>query len=287
MRWTAGLLALSLTVASLSAAPRRVRELDRLAKGLEPDSTAVYQRTPHRDLRLHIFNPPGHRPTDRRAALVVIHGGGWAGGEPRWFYPIADHFRDLGLVGICIEYRLLGQHRNHTVFDCVRDGRAAVRYVRRHAAELGIDPRRVIVSGGSAGGHVAVGTAMFSEVDPPGAPPDISPVPDALVLFYPVIDTSADGYGQKKIGDRWRELSPVEHVRSCLPPTLVLHGDGDTVTPHVGAVRFHQRMLASGNDCILITQPGGVHGYFVFDLALYDEMLRQVIGFLRARGLIP
>lgn len=281
------LLALGITAGSAAQKRvKRVRALDALAKDLEPDAKRVYKRTPHRDLHLHIFNPAGHKSTDRRAAFVVIHGGGWSGGEPRWFYPLADHFRKLGLVGVSIEYRLLRGHKENTVFDCVKDGRSAIRHLRKHARELGIDPDRIIVAGGSAGGHVAATTALIESVNDPADDLTISPVPNALVLYFPVIDTSEKGYGKTKIGDRWKELSPVEHVRPGLPPTLVLHGDADTVTPYAGAVRFHQRMLAADNDSILVTHPGGVHGYFVFDLKLYARVMRQTTSFLKARGMI-
>lgn len=282
------LLALVLLVAGLAPAhaARRVRALDAIAAKLEPTRSVVYKQVGGRDLMLHIFNPAGHKKTDRRAAIVVIHGGGWTGGTPRWFYPISDHFAKLGVVGISIEYRLLKKGTNVTVFDCVRDGRSAIRYVRQHAAELGIDPDRIIASGGSAGGHVAAGTALFENVNEAGEDLTISAIPNALVLLYPVIDTGEKGYGQKKIGERWKELSPVDNVRAGLPPTLIFHGDGDTVTPYAGAALFHQRMLEAGNDSILITHPGGVHGYLIFDLKLYEEGMLTATRFLQARGLI-
>src|SRR5439155_382516 len=126
-----------------------------------------------------------------------------------------------------------------TVFDCVKDARSAVRYVRAHAGELGIDPQNIIVSGGSAGGHLAVATAIFSGVDEVGEDTSVSPVPNALVLLFPVIDTSKEGYGNAKIGERWKELSPAHNVRSGLPPTIIFHGTGDTTCPFKGAQMFH------------------------------------------------
>lgn len=282
------LLLLALLTISLvpAHAARRVRALDAIAADLEPTRNVVYKSIGDRELHLHIFNPAGHKKTDRRAAIVVIHGGGWTGGTPRWFYPISEHFAKLDVVGISIEYRLLKKGSGITVFDCLKDGRSAIRYVREHADELGIDPSRVIAAGGSAGGHVAAGTALFESVNEPGDNLQISAVPNALVLLYPVIDTGEKGYGQRKIGERWKELSPVDNVRASLPPTLIFHGDADTVTPYRGAVLFQQRMLAAGNDSILITHPGGVHGYLIFDLKLYEEGMLAATRFLQARGLI-
>lgn len=271
---------------TFGAPARRVRALDSLAATLEPDHKLAYKTVDGRELKLHFFNPPNLAPSEQRAAFVVIHGGGWSGGEPRWFYPIADHFAKRGLVGVSIEYRLLSKSSKTTVFDCVKDGRSAIRFLRSHAGELGIDPNRIIVAGGSAGGHVAVGTALFDRIDDPNDDVLVSAVPDALILLYPVIDTSDKGYGQKKIGDAWRELSPMDHVRAGLPPTLTFHGDADRVTPYPGAARFHELMLAAGNDSILVTHPGGDHGYLIFDLDLYRNFLAQTTSFLKARAII-
>ena len=259
------------------------RALDPLAAELEPDRTITYKVVKDRELKLHVFEPEGHKPTDSRPVFLVIHGGGWRNGEPRWFYPIADEFRNQGMYAISLEYRLLSQGKDNTVFDCVKDGRSAVRFVRSHADELGIDPKRIVVAGGSAGGHVAAGVALFDEVNEDTDDLKISCRPDLLVLFYPVIDTSEKGYGQQKIGDRWQELSPVDHVRKGLPPTIVFHGTGDKVTPYSGAVEFQQKMRAAGNVCELISHENGRHGYFVFDLVLYKQEMSRLTKFLQAR----
>lgn len=263
------------------------RPLDALAAELEPTRTEVYKRVAGRELRLHIFEPEGHRPTDRAPAFVAIHGGGWTGGNARRFYPFASHFQKLGMVGISIDYRLLNKPAGTTVFDCVKDGRSAIRYIREHAAELGIDPGRIVAGGGSAGGHVAAGTALFDGVDEANDNPKVSSTPNLLVLYYPVIDTSEAGYGQKKIGGKWREISPAHQVKPGLPPTLVLHGTGDTTTPFAGAKAFHEAMKRAGNECSLIAHEGGRHGYFIFDLKLYEQAMKQTEDFLKKYGMLP
>lgn len=276
-----------LASSSLSAVQAQLnRPLEAIAAKLEPTRTVVYKQADDRKLHLHVFEPVGHKTTDRRPAFLTIHGGGWTGGDARRFYPIADWFRQKGFLGISLEYRLLNAKTKATVFDCVKDGRSAVRYIRSHADELGIDPQKIVVSGGSAGGHVAAGTALFDNVNEDSDDLTVSPQPNVLVLFYPVIDTSAEGYGQKKIGDRWKDISPVHHIRKSLPPTLILHGTGDTVTPYAGAKSFFDQMQTAGNHCELVSHPDGRHGYFIFDLQLYEEAMQKTLTFLQTQQIL-
>jgi len=260
--------------------------VDELAKDLQPTRKMVYKRVGGQELLLHLFEPAGHRPTDRRACFIAIHGGGWTGGQPRRFYPFAAHFTRLGMVGVSIQYRLVKPGSSVTPFECVKDGRSAVRYLRAHATELGIDPQKIIACGGSAGGHVAAATALFTGVDEPGEDTTVSSVPNALVLLFPVIDTSKEGYGHALCGSRWREISPRHRVTPNLPPTLVFHGTGDTVTPFAGAREFHDAMLQAGNRCELVIHEGGQHGYLMRDRALLDDMFRKTERFLASQGIL-
>jgi acetyl esterase/lipase len=161
-----------------------------------------------------------------------------------------------------------------------------MRHLRVHAAELGIDPQKIIVSGGSAGGHLAVSTALFDKVNEEGDDLAVSASPNALVLLFPVIDTSKEGYGQAKIGERWQELSPAHNVRAGLPPTLIFHGTGDTVTPFAGAKAFHEAMLKAGNRSELDVNDGGVHGYLMRDKVLFDDTMKKTDAFLKSLGLL-
>lgn len=285
LRWAA-LIALLVIGGRLATAAELPRPLDPIAAKMEPDRKILYKTVGDRKLYLNVFDPPGFKPTDKRAAYVAIHGGGWTGMTPRYFYPFADHFAKLGMAGFSIEYRLASTARKSTVFDCVKDARSAIRHIRSHAAELGVDPDKIVVAGGSAGGHLASATSLFSNVNEATDDLSVSPEAAAMILYYPVIDTSAKGYGQKKIGDRWKELSPVDNVRPGLPPTLLLHGTGDTVTPFPGAKLFTERMKSAGNDIQLITHKDGRHGYFIFDLKLFAEAMKQTEAFLKEQKLL-
>lgn len=275
-------LILPLTV---SAQDTPTRPLDPVAKSLQPDRMETYREVAGSTLKLHIFEPAEHQSSDQRSAFVIIHGGGWTGGYPWRCYPFADYFRRQGMVAISVEYRLLNKPPGTTVFDCVQDGQAAVRYVRQNAARLGINPDQIVVSGCSAGGHVAAETALYPDQPISEHPAKlqhsaISCRPNAMVLYYPVIDTSAEGYGQKKIGENWQQLSPVHQVRANLPPTIVFHGTGDTVTPWKGAERFQKKMKAAGNDCELVSHADGVHGYLIFDVELFSQAMEKTRQFL-------
>jgi dipeptidyl aminopeptidase/acylaminoacyl peptidase len=101
-----------------------------------------------------------------------------------------------------------------------------------------------------------------------------------------VIDTSKEGYGNAKIGERWKELSPAHQVRAGLPPTITFHGTGDTVCPFKGAQLFHDAMLQAGNRSELVVNEGGVHGYVMRTQPLFEECLKKADAFLRSLGLL-
>ena len=152
--------------------PSKKRNLDysgQLSAELTPDRKVTYKEVDGRELKLHLFLPEGWKATDKRPCFHIIHGGGWAGMDPGRMYPFAaEMVKRRGMVGICPEYRLYKSDKSVTVFDCVKDARSSVRYVRSHAGELGIDPGKVVVSGASAGGHLAAATALFDEVNEKG-----------------------------------------------------------------------------------------------------------------------
>jgi acetyl esterase/lipase len=283
------LLAFASSVLAQTPAPKPKTANDYVAQlvaKLSPTRKIVYKKVADREMSLHVFQPEGWKAADKCVCYITIHGGGWTGMGPERMYAFADHYAKLGLVSISVQYRLASTKTNTTVFDCVKDVRSAVRYVKAHAGELGIDPGKIIVSGGSAGGHLAASTAMF-DVNEDSDDLKVSPTPNALVLLFPVIDTSKDGYGNAKIGERWKELSPAHNVRPGLPPTITFHGTGDTTTPFKGAQIFHDAMLKAGNRSELVVNEGGAHGYLMRTQPLYDECLAKTDAFLKSLNLLP
>jgi acetyl esterase/lipase len=124
-----------------------------------------------------------------RPAIAFFHGGGWSGGDRSEFYEACKRYAEKGFVTLSFEYRLCvtedGKIPNPeiTPVECVKDARSALRWMKENAASLKIDPNRIVVAGQSAGGQLAWGTAMFDDINEESDNRDISPEPDALLLF--------------------------------------------------------------------------------------------------------
>ena len=238
-------------------------------------------------MRLHVFKPKGWTETDRRPALVFFFGGGWTRGTPERSASYAKWAATLGMVGIAPDYRTK-ERFDTTPLESVADGRAAVRWVEAHADTLGIDPKKIVVGGSSAGGHVALWTAI--EHTPPGSAANEAPriKPAALVLVSPVSDTSSNtGYTPKRFGGNTEALSPVHQLDAKMPPVLVFHGDADPTVTNRQSIALRDKLLAGSNTCKFITVPGGNHG-FQSQLPEWKDKSRDIMKeFLAKEGILP
>ena len=259
--------------------------MGRLVKTIKPDRFVYYKTVENKKLRMDIFEPVG-APETSRPCFLAIHGGGWTSGGPGSMYAYCQWAARQGMVSVSIQYRRYKTDPGVTVFDCVKDARSAVRYLREHAEELHIDPNKIVTCGASAGGHLATATAQFRNINDSKDNPAVSAEPNAVIMLSPVIDTSTEGYGNAKIGNRWKELSPAHCVVPGLPPMLTLHGTADTTTPYKGARKFHEAMLREKNDSTLITQEGAIHCYMFKDEALYKKSLSEIAVFLKKQNFI-
>ncbi len=161
----------------------RLRALPRLAISLwlaatcalaaEPDWTSpvgeiqTYKQTASGPLTLAIVRPESWRPDDHRPAIVFFHGGGWVGGPAGQFNEHSRYFASRGLVCIQVRYRFVPVKTTVPPVVCIQDARSAMRWVRSHARELGIDPHRIAGAGASAGGHLAAHTGLVATGDDP------------------------------------------------------------------------------------------------------------------------
>ena len=215
------------------------------------------------ELQLHIFKPEGWSADDQRPAVVFFFGGGWVGGKPNQFYPHCRDLAGLGMVAISAEYRIKGKHGTSPLA-CVEDGKSAVRYLRANAKQLGLDPDRIVAGGGSAGGHVAACTGVIKGLDAEAEDKSVSSIPNLMILFNPVIDTSPKkGYGANKVpGGDPLIISPLHHAHKDQPPSIIFHGDADT-TVKIDSIRaFYRKTTKLGGTCTLAEFEGAGHGFF-------------------------
>jgi len=209
------------------------------------------------ELKAYVFSAQKASAGQRRPAIVLFHGGGWTTGDPEWAFPRAKHFAERGMVAVAAQYRL-SDEKTVTPLEAMDDARAVIRWTRKHADSLGIDPKRIAAYGWSAGAHLAASAAIFDEKE---SGEDASAIPNALVLISPAVSLASDGWVQRLLGQRGHaeDISPDEHVRRGLPPSLILEGSDDTVTPLNGVKRFCERLRAAGNTCELHVYQGFGH----------------------------
>ena len=248
-----------------------------------PTAITTYKKSPQGELALHIFQPTA-TATAPRPAIVFFFGGGWVNGTPVQFYPECACFASQGWVAISAEYRIRTKHKT-SPFESVADGKSAIRWIRLHAAELGIDPNRIVAAGASAGGQVAAAAATLPGLDDLADDLKINPRPNALVLLYPVIDNGPGGYGAKEIGARYKEFSPMHNITAAVPPTLVFLGTKDHLIPVATAKEFQSRIQKTGGRCELELIEGAGHPIYSYKDAnppLRDTIERKSLSFLQS-----
>lgn len=223
---------------------------------------AVYKKVDDRELRLWIVKPDGWQAKDQRPAVVFFHGGGWTSGTPSQFNEQSEYLASRGLVCVNVEYRLLKGAPGDPPTVCCRDAKSALRWVRAHAKELGVDPDRIGAGGGSAGGHVAAFTGMVDGIDDPADDVKVSARPNALILFNPVFDNGPTGWGHARVGERYREFSPAHNISKDDPPTIVFLGTKDNLIPVKTVADFQAEMKRIGVRCDTHFYEGQAHGFF-------------------------
>lgn len=174
-----------------------------------------------------LYRPRGSRRPS--PSVLLIHGGGWTGSDGRWqMAPIAKQLARRGYVVLNITYRLAPKYIYPAPVD---DAREAIRWMRSHATENGIDPTRIAVYGYSAGGYLAAMTGYQGDVG------DIRAVvaggTPANLALYPGGDLIPQFLGgtKQQIPGKFVEASPVNYVSDRSPPTFVYHATGDTLVP--------------------------------------------------------
>jgi len=250
----------------------------------------IFKTIGHKKLRLYVFEPSKQQDTEDLPAIVFFHGGGFSGGKVTQFESQSHYLAHHGIVAILAEYRLIDRH-SITPFECVEDAKSAIRWIRSHANELGIHENRIVASGGSSGGHLAACTALIQGYDDGNEDLKVSSVPNALVLFNPVVNfpesfkKAASKYHNERL-NRAVEISPMHNIFKGAPPTIIFHGTADGSVPYQHVKLFCDEMENQGNRCELVPFEGRKHGFFNYNISELDfnETMEKTYEFLISLG---
>ena len=246
-------------------------------------STVVYKTIDSTSLTLNFYYPENLDESKAYPAMVFFFGGGWVEGNPEHLAPQAKYFAKRGVVGICADYRTYSRFET-TPFESLMDAKSAIRFIRKNAERFHIDPDKLIGCGGSAGGQLAAACALVDGYNQPGENTSVSTIPDALVLFNPVIDNGPGGYGYDKIGGKYKCFSPLHNIRAGAPPTIIFLGTADNLIPVETAKYYKMVMEKVGSRCDLFLYPGEKHGFFNKGKPHFDVTLEETAKFLKELG---
>ncbi len=200
-------------------------------------------------------------------AIGFFHGGGWAYGTPSEFYSTCRRYARKGFITFSFDYRLSVledgsvPHPEITPVECVKDARSALRWIRENASGLHINPEKIVAGGQSAGGQLALSTALIHSVNEGSDNLEISPVPNAILTYSGTVNTM-EAWADRLLGDRREEIwsiSPHHNLKVGLPPTLAFHGDKDCMVPLWTVKHFKRKSDLLNNNYELIILEGRSH----------------------------
>jgi acetyl esterase/lipase len=245
-------------------------------------------------LRLDIYRPVGS--SKARPGVLLLHGGGWVEGDKSSQRDLAVMLTRAGFVAIAVGYRLAKDDASRHPAQ-VDDVRRAVRWVRAHAGEIGVDPDRLGAFGHSAGGHLAaiLGTTEARGTGDPAlkdvssrvrcvvdccGPTDFTdesspPVGPSIAWMVP----NLFGKTRLEAPDAYRDASPVSHVDSRSAPTLIIHGNADDIVPLDQSRKLRDALVKAGVEVKLVELEG--EGHLFMQPEARDRMILETLAFLR------
>lgn len=233
--------------------------------GAQETKTEIYAEREERDLEIHLHFPPDWKASDSRASIIFFFGGGWKKGTPKQFLPQAEYFASRGMVTARADYRIKNKD-GVSPDDCVRDARSAVRWMKANADRLGIDPDKLVSSGGSAGGHLAACMMIPESVDAPGDDLSISTKPVAMVLFNPGMGSEDPEESPEFLAkvnndvELAKKLSPIIHLTKETPPSIMFFGSRDKLLKQTEPYWAKSKKLGVRSEKFIVEGVG--HGFF-------------------------
>lgn len=241
------------------------------------DTTKIY---------LKAFYPEPFDRTREYPAIVFFFGGGWSKRNIEQFEPQAKYFSKRGSVCFIADYRVKEIHQT-TPFESLKDAKSAIRFIRANANKLHINTSKIAAAGGSAGGHLAAATALIENYNESTDDLKQSCIPNALILFNPVIDNGPGGYGYNIIGDAYKNFSPLHNIREGAPPTILFLGTKDKLIP-VETAKYYQELMENVNSrCELYLYEDQEHGFFNYkNFEFYKKTVSEADKFLQSIGFL-
>ena len=263
---------------------------------ISSDSVHTYKSVEGHDLKIWVFNPTITSKTNA-PAMLFFFGGGWNSGSPTQFVKYCELLSERGMVGIVADYRVKSR-QGVQAKTCVEDALDALRYITKNATSLGIDPIRIGVGGGSAGGHLAASLGTIHSSNP--SAPKLMALFNPATILAPISDDLSDAplgelekmnarYQAKeehlrtRIGLEPIELSPFHHVASNSPPAIIFHGTNDKTVPYESAKLFASQLRKNGVFVDLKTYEGADHGFFNRE-PYFSQTAKELEAFLQGLG---
>lgn len=226
-----------------------------------PGKRYIYKHSAGQPRALEIYFPKGHDPSTAKVPCAVLfHGGAWGGGDLKQFRKFCLYFASRGLVAATANYRLFPADKRNTLPEgesrkqfCIIDAKSAIRWMKQHAEELGIDPMRVITGGGSAGGHISILATTNPGLNDPADPKEFDTSVVAYLLFNPALSP----------GDaKFQEVDALRYLKADFAPAIVFFGTEDKWKKGWDAAHAKLRALGAGDRIHLWLADGASHAFF-------------------------
>jgi acetyl esterase/lipase len=260
-------------------------------------SQEVYKTIDSLKLTIDIFYMDQSYIRENNTAIVFFHGGGWAFGTPGEFFSTCERYARIGIVTFSVDYRLsiengVTPHKTISPIESLMDAKSAIRWVRENAGKFHVDKNKIVAAGQSAGGHLALSTAMIDDYNEKSDDLSVSSCPNAILLFSACVNT-VEAWCDRLLADRRNKIwsiSPAHHIRKGLPPMIEFHGTDDEQVPKWTVEFFESAMKNEGNYFELHVYEGRKHylgdGNTKYSRYYDDEILKVADDFLRKINLL-